>query len=97
MWAADVASEAFIALPKVEMSPVIEMKPRDTLVLASDGLFDNLQEEEVAHLVRCGTLEAATREVIDATLRRMELGGRGEAPSKPDDFTMIVYRPRKVR
>jgi serine/threonine protein phosphatase PrpC len=82
---------------KVEMSPVISMRPRDTLVLASDGLFDNLLVGEVADFVRRGGLEAATEEVVRAARSRMDVGPSGGVPSKPDDLTLILFRPRRDR
>ncbi len=77
---------------RVEMGSAIKMAARDTLVLASDGLWDNLQVSEVAEIVRKGPLERAACELEERSLMRM----RGEDPKftgKPDDLTVILYRP----
>ena len=44
---------------RIEIGPPIEMAPRDTLLIASDGLFDNLLPEEIVEAVRSGPLEEA--------------------------------------
>jgi serine/threonine protein phosphatase PrpC len=77
---------------RIEMGPHVEMAPRDTLVLASDGLFDNLLPSEIVELVRSGPLDRAVNDLAEEAQRRM-LSSVGAAPSKPDDLTVIAYRP----
>lgn len=77
---------------RIEMGAPVEMARRDTLVLASDGLLDNLLPSEIVEFVRSGPLEVAVRELVDEALRRMN-DGDGHGPSKPDDLTVIAYRP----
>jgi serine/threonine protein phosphatase PrpC len=77
---------------RIEIGPVVEMAPRDTLVLASDGLLDNLLPNEVVELVRSGPLDRAVGDLVEEAQRRMS-SQLGAAPSKPDDLTVIAYRP----
>ena len=77
---------------RIEIGAPIEMALRDTLVLASDGLLDNLLPNEIVDFVRSGPLDRAVRAMVDEALRRMTAEG-GEKPSKPDDLTVIAYRP----
>jgi PPM family protein phosphatase len=77
---------------RIEMGPHVEMAPRDTLVLASDGLFDNLLPSEIVELVRSGPLDQAVSDLAEEAQRRMT-SQLGAAPSKPDDLTVIAYRP----
>ncbi len=77
---------------RIEIGPPIEMAPRDTLLLTSDGLVDNLLPSEIVELVRSGPIELAVRALVDETSRRMT-AGEGQGPSKPDDLTVIAYRP----
>ena len=65
--------------------------PRDTLVIGSDGLYDNLTQAEIAELVRKGTLEAAAEATRLAVMQRMQ-GIDPSAPCKPDDLTFLLYR-----
>src|SRR5690606_2144872 len=41
---------------RIEIGPPVEMARRDTLVLASDGLLDNLLPSEIVGYVRSGPL-----------------------------------------
>jgi PPM family protein phosphatase len=77
---------------RIEIGPPTEMAPRDTLVLASDGLLDNLLPGEIVDFVRSGPLDEAVGAMIGEAQRRMARS-EGAAPSKPDDLTVIAYRP----
>jgi PPM family protein phosphatase len=77
---------------RIEIGAPIEMAPRDTLLLASDGLFDNLLPDEIVEAVRRGPLDEAISELVETAQQRMA-NQTGSAPSKPDDLTIIAYRP----
>ncbi len=76
---------------RVEVGSALPLPNRDTLVLGSDGLFDNLHMEEIVDVVRVGDLEAAANTLADLTMARMANSVEG-VPSKPDDLTFIMYR-----
>lgn len=76
---------------RIEVGPQITLKSYDTVLLASDGVFDNLHVAEVIDLVRKGPLEHISKHLADATRQRIN-GLVDEHPSKPDDTTFIVYR-----
>ncbi len=78
---------------RVEMHAPIALRPRDTVVLATDGVLDNLDVHEVAELVRKGPLEEAAERLAAACRQRMLDPGEGQ-PSKPDDATFVLFRPR---
>jgi serine/threonine protein phosphatase PrpC len=77
----------------IEMGPVVELNAMDTLLLASDGLFDNLHTEEIVELCRKGQLLAITSSLAEHCRERMTVTRDG-VPSKPDDLTLITYRRR---
>jgi serine/threonine protein phosphatase PrpC len=77
---------------RIEIGPAVRMAPRDTLLLASDGLLDNLLPDEIVEMVRTGPLEESLGKLVATALKRMNTE-RGSAPSKPDDLTVIAYRP----
>jgi serine/threonine protein phosphatase PrpC len=81
----------------VEMGPTIHMAARDTLVLASDGLLDNLLPSEIVDLVRTGPLEHAVGQLAAVAQERMNATAEtvGTTPSKPDDLTIIAFRPQR--
>jgi serine/threonine protein phosphatase PrpC len=77
---------------RIEIGPPIEMARRDTLVLASDGLLDNLLPGEIVEIIRSGPLGRAVGALVAEAQRRMT-SQNGSAPSNPDDLTVISYRP----
>lgn len=77
---------------RIEIGPPYPLAPRDTVVLGSDGLFDNLAADEIVACVRAGPLEAALEAVVAECNRRMSAPRAGE-PSKPDDLTVVLFRP----
>ena len=76
---------------KIEIGPVIRLAPRDTVLLASDGLFDNLHVDEVVARIRKGSLAAAVERLVSDARKRMNDPQPGQ-PSKPDDLTILAYR-----
>lgn len=78
---------------RIEIGPRLEMSPRDTLLICSDGLSDNLSTDEIISIIRCGPLDQSMQKLIDlATSRMNSLGRQLPHPSKPDDLTMIAFR-----
>jgi serine/threonine protein phosphatase PrpC len=78
---------------RIEIGPPTEMALRDTLLLASDGLFDNLLPDEIVGIIRSGPLDRAVATLVGLAQERMSKPMDG-VPSKPDDLTVIAYRPR---
>jgi len=78
---------------RIEISSELRMAQRDTLLLASDGLFDNVLQDEIIGIIRKGPLETAIRALTALSLERMRAVD-GDKPSKPDDYTAILFRPR---
>jgi serine/threonine protein phosphatase PrpC len=79
---------------RIEIGPSLPLGKHDTVLLATDGLWDNLFTEEVAEIVRKGPLDVAARLLAAAARERM-LHPTTERPSKPDDLTFVLYRPRQ--
>lgn len=75
----------------VEVGSPLALAPRDTVVVASDGLFDNVYPEEICEIVRRGPLEAACGALANLAASRMR-GAVADAPSKPDDLTLALLR-----
>jgi serine/threonine protein phosphatase PrpC len=76
---------------RIEIGSWLTLAERDTLLLATDGVFDNLRPQEVVKAIRTGTLLEASSRLAQAGLKRMSRPAAG-APSKPDDMTFILYR-----
>lgn len=80
---------------RVEMSHSVRLRPRDTIVLASDGLFDNLLDTEVAAMAYKGPVEKAAASLLAETRQRMDRAAAGSGSGKPDDLTIAIFRPSR--
>ncbi len=76
---------------RIEIGSEQALAPRDTLLLASDGLSDNLLQQEIVTAIRKGPLDAAIQAVTAVAMARMAAQQPGK-PSKPDDYTTILFR-----
>ncbi len=76
---------------RIDVGAMLELKPRDTVILASDGLTDNVHFDEIIERVRKGPLDRAAEAVVDLAHRRMACDHSGK-PCKPDDLSLILYR-----
>lgn len=76
----------------IDIGPIIAIAPHDTLLLASDGLPDNLYVDEIVSRIKSGPLQHAANSLIEECGRRM--GGQIATPSHADDLSFILYRPR---
>ena len=77
----------------VEIWPTVAVAAFDTLILGSDGLFDNLYLEELVSRVRKGPLSIGVAAVHGLARSRMVKPGL-TTPSKLDDLTVLGYRQR---
>lgn len=80
----------------IELGPAVALAPRDTLLIGSDGLWDNLRFEEVVEGIRKGPLTRGVGGLVQLGRERM-LAESKEEPSKPDDLTVVAYRMRQAR
>ena len=76
---------------RIDVGAELELRPRDTILLASDGLMDNVHVDEIVERIRKGPLDAAAERVISLANRRMA-GALAGQPSKPDDLSLILFR-----
>ena len=83
----------FIGTPdmRIDMGAGIELRPRDTVLLASDGLTDNVHLDEIIERIRKGALADGAQAVAGLARRRMANGDNNQ-PSKPDDLSLILFR-----
>lgn len=79
----------------IDVGPPLKLAARDTVLLATDGLFDNLHADEIVALIRKGKLTKSTTELIENCRNRMVNPTNDAEPSKPDDLTLIALRQAK--
>ena len=78
---------------RIEIGSPLELAARDTLLVATDGLFDNLHLPEIVERLRKGALPAAVDDLAGHSRQRMQEPTDGQ-PSKPDDLTLVAFRLR---
>jgi serine/threonine protein phosphatase PrpC len=76
---------------RIDVATPVELRARDTVLLASDGLTDNVHYADIVERIRKGPLELAASQVVDLAQRRMTVNHTSQ-PSKPDDLSLIVFR-----
>ena len=76
---------------EVDIGKPMKLAPRDTVLIARDGLYDNLMSAEISALACRGTLAEACRSLVEKAMARMHQCDDGH-PSKPDDLTVLMYR-----
>jgi serine/threonine protein phosphatase PrpC len=69
--------------------------PLDTLLLASDGLFDNVVPADVVETMRCGPLRDCVSALAGHARARMQAASDGERSGKPDDLAIVLARRRR--
>ncbi len=77
----------------ISIGTTLQMQTHDTLLIASDGVFDNLQKDEIIETIRKGRLPDCAELLKDQTCRRMT---DQHDPWKPDDYSFILYRSHRV-
>ncbi|MEX2480470.1 MAG: protein phosphatase 2C domain-containing protein [Gammaproteobacteria bacterium] len=75
----------------VAIGSPITLARRDTVVIASDGLYDNLYVPEIIEIVRKGPLLDSCWTLVDTACARMLAAAPGQ-PSKPDDLSVVLLR-----
>ncbi len=79
---------------RIDIGSPVKLAKRDTVLIASDGLTDNLPLGEVVEMVRRGRLETSMTRLVESCTQRMVNGG---LTAKPDDLTVLIYRPTGKR
>jgi len=76
---------------RIEIGAVQSLALRDTVILGSDGLFDNLHVAEIVDALRKGPLRTGMQRLVETCRKRMDVPREGR-PSKPDDLTIVAFR-----
>jgi serine/threonine protein phosphatase PrpC len=75
----------------IEIGPKLALAKGDVLLIASDGLCDNLLTPEISEAVRRGGVEKIMDMLSTVTLDRMESAKPGK-PHKPDDCSIVLFQ-----
>lgn len=75
----------------IDVGAPLELQVRDTVLLASDGLTDNVHADEIVEHIRKGPLQSSGDNLVALARQRMQ-SDRADEPSKPDDLSLILFR-----
>jgi serine/threonine protein phosphatase PrpC len=76
---------------RIDIGPEVKLKPRDTVLVATDGLTDNIHIDDVIDIMRKGPLGKAIESMTRLARHRM-INESKLQPSKPDDLSVIIFR-----
>ena len=76
---------------QVQVTSSLVLMPGDTLVLGSDGLFDNLSTREISKIVAHKNLSIAASQLQEKVASQMASGLAEYC--KEDDLSFILFRP----
>ncbi len=76
---------------RTEISSRVALRSGDNVLIASDGLVDNLVTDEILEILAAPTPREAILELTRQAYARMADPG-GELPSKPDDLAILLWR-----
>ncbi len=82
----------------ISIGPTVQLAARDSVLIASDGLFDNLHIDEIIEYCRKDPIKKSAIHLKTKACERMTTENLPN-PSKPDDLSFIEYRckPLKVK
>jgi serine/threonine protein phosphatase PrpC len=81
---------------RIDVGAAVDLDLKDTILLASDGLMDNVHVDEIIEIVRKGPLAEALYGVVELANQRMWTAQKG-LPSKPDDLSLILFRKPGIK
>jgi serine/threonine protein phosphatase PrpC len=76
---------------RIDVGAEIRLDPYDTVLLATDGLTDNMHIHEITGIIRKGSMSKALDALVSLSNRRMTVETMHQ-PSKPDDLSVILFR-----
>jgi len=79
---------------RIDIGPILSMSRRDRLLIMSDGVSDNLLNQEIVDLIRSGPILKAADRLLQACQKRMREED-DQSPGKPDDLSFILYQRTK--
>ena len=75
----------------LDVGAPVQMSMHDTLLLASDGVVDNVHRSDLVEMIRSGALERAA-EGLDGRVQLTMAEGEGDLAGHCDDATFVLYR-----
>jgi len=81
-------------LPPTIHTDQVTIYPGDRVLLCTDGIHDNLIDEEIEEILRSGARTSAARLLVEHSIRRSHEERHVTVRAKPDDMSAIVVTCR---
>lgn len=81
-------------LPPAIHSETIDVKIGDRILLCTDGIHDNLIDEEIEQIIKSTPRTTAARKLVEQALERSHQESNTTIRAKPDDMSAIVVTCR---
>ena len=78
----------------IDLGPSLQLAENDTVLLASDGIFDNFTTDRLIEVIRKDSLEEVTQKLFEL-VQPMQEDAHKESFNKLDDVSFIVCRIAK--
>lgn len=75
----------------IELGPIIDLDDRDTVLVASDGIFDNFSIDELTEIIRAGSIMDSGKQFLQFFSDRLESDPHGQV-TKYDDLSFLICR-----
>lgn len=75
----------------IDIGPTVKLSTRDRILIASDGLWDNMYQEEIIASVRKGSLRKAA-DAMQNTCRSRMVEKDENLPGHADDLSFLIAR-----
>lgn len=79
---------------RIEMGSSIKLAKYDSLIISSDGLFDNLYVDEIIDIARKGKINNSGFRLMELARQRM-LSPQINMPCHADDLSFVLFRSNK--
>ncbi len=76
---------------RIDIGPTLAVDENDRILIASDGLFDNLGLDEIAKRLHDRHIREGVENIVRLASRRMTEDFKTQ-PSKPDDLTVVAMQ-----
>lgn len=77
----------------IEIGPVVNLDERDSILVASDGVFDNFTGTDLAEMIRTGSILEAGEQIVGFFRERLASDPEAKR-TKFDDLSFFIFRLR---
>ena len=81
----------------IEIGSPIELAKRDTIIVSSDGLTDNMFVKNIVNQIKSGDVVSSVSELAATCRKNMVSTSKKDRLPHADDLTVLIYRGKESR